>query len=184
MQLRFRLASDLRPLSTSKALDSLPAEPHLLFLCLGNICRSPMAERYARKQLSDREAHGITVDSTGFIETEGRSSPKPAIEVASRYGVDLSNHRSKRVTSDQVDRSDLIILMDTRNYNHLRAEFGGATNHAFFLKPFMNRSRQNFEISDPYNGNIDEFEITYKEVTAAVDGLVRSVRRADEASLS
>jgi len=132
-----------------------------------------MAERYARIQLDEREADEVEVESAGFIKDEGRSSPKRAVEVARWYDVDLSDHRSKRVTHDQIQRSDLVFVMDTRNYNLLRAEFDSAIDRTYLLKSFGSDGRRDFEISDPHGNGTEAFATAYGELTAAVDSLLR-----------
>lgn len=180
-RLRLRFASKPRPLDTSRAVRSLSTDPTVLFLCHGNICRSPLAERYARKYLEDRDVDRFTVDSAGFIEREGRPSPEFAVEAARAYGVDLSEHRSKRVTRDLLDRSDAVFLMDTKNYCQLRTEFDGAADRAYFLEPFRDDDGEAFEIDDPYGQSTEAFEVAYDGVTDAVDGLLERALPVTEA---
>lgn len=144
------------------------------FLCHGNVCRSPLAERYVRACLNERGDQGFTVESAGFIEREGRTSPDFAVEAARAYDIDLTDHRSKRVTADLLARSDLVVVMDAKNYGQLRREFDGATDRAYFLEPFRGDAGNggDFEIDDPYDQTAEGYERAYRAVTAAIDGLL------------
>lgn len=157
---------DPRPCNPEPALADLPDDPHVLFLCFGNICRSPLAERYLRARLAERGFDSVTVSSSGFFRREDRSSPETAVDAASDLGVDLSPHRSDRVTERQIQEADLILLMDVRNYYQLRREFDA---DGYFLGAFTDGD---VEISDPYGTSYDAFQTVYGEVTAAVDAFV------------
>lgn len=157
---------DPEPLDTTAALDDLAPEPHVLFLCFGNICRSPFAERYLRERLDDRGLEQVSMSSSGFFDREGRTSPEVAVETAQRFDVDLTSHRSDRVTDAQLHDADLVLLMDARNYTQFRD--AGATDGAVFLGAFTDGDA---EISDPYDSSHAEFERVYGQITDAIDVL-------------
>src|SRR6185503_4719284 len=91
--------------------------PRVLFLCYGNICRSPLAERYARKVAPDLE-----VASAGFHETTGRTAPGWFQAITLELGVDVSESRSKRVSDAQVAWADLVLLADLENLDRFKRE--------------------------------------------------------------
>jgi protein-tyrosine phosphatase len=165
----FHLRSSARPLDPADALRDVPAEPTLLFLCYGNICRSPMAERYARRRLREQGRSGASVRSAGFFDAEGRSSPEHAVRAAASFDVDLSTHRSTAVDAAAIADADVVLLMDVLNY-HLLAR-AHDVDGAYFLKPFSSDA-DGFEIRDPYDGDLEAFHRAYREVAGAVDGLV------------
>ncbi|WP_227353628.1 low molecular weight protein-tyrosine-phosphatase [Haladaptatus salinisoli] len=167
---RLRLRSDSPARDARAAVRRLPPEPTVTFLCLGNICRSPLAERYFEARLSTAECDCATVRSAGFIEKEGRSSPDAAVSVADELGVDLTDHRSRCVDADLLRESDLVLLMDARNYRHLKGKFPDELDKACFLKSFA--ADGGFEIEDPYSADEATFRRVYGEVTDSVDGLV------------
>lgn len=170
---RVRLRSDAPARDARAAVRQLPSEPAVTFLCLGNICRSPLAERYFSERLSDSDYDCATVRSAGFIEKEGRSSPSAAVSVAGEFGVDLTDHRSQCVDSDLLRESDLLLLMDARNYRHLKGGYADELDKACFLKSFV--SDDGFEIEDPYSADEATFRRIYGEVTDAVDGFVTAL---------
>lgn len=172
---RFRLAvtPTPHPLDERAAVERLPDDPTILFLCLGNICRSPLAERYLRNRLDERGLDQFTVDSAGFIETEGRSSPDSAVETAPEFGVSLADHASTRVTRSMLRDSDVVFVMDAQNYVRLKRQYGDLVDHAWFLKSFSDAD--DYEITDPYDADVEEFRRVYAEITDAVDAFVDQV---------
>ncbi len=161
-------------LDERRAISALRDADRLLFCCWGNICRSPMAERYLRTV----DGGDITVESAGLGERAGRPSPPEAVDAATRYGVDLSDHRSVTTTERVVAESDVVFLMDFHNYHLLRTKHGGADN-VFFLSVFA-RGDDNAgpEIPDPAGKSVDTFDRIYATITDAVDA-VAAVTRGD-----
>lgn len=179
-RLRLRFGDD-GPLAPDDALRDLPPDGRVLFLCAGNICRSPLAERYAARRVDAADAD-LDVDSAGLVKREGRSSPEFAVEEAARYGVDLSDHRSVCVSADALADADLVFVMDMYNYRRLRAEYPEAMDRTYFLDavegvggnaaspgvPAVVR-RASYEIPDPVNADRGTFRRVYDDVVAAVD---------------
>ncbi|WP_458188042.1 arsenate reductase/protein-tyrosine-phosphatase family protein [Haladaptatus sp. NG-WS-4] len=170
---RLRLRPGARPRDPQTAVRRLPPEPAVTFLCLGNICRSPLAERYFNARLADTDYDCATVRSAGFIEKEGRTSPDTAVSVAGEFGVDLTDHRSQCVDETLLRESDLVLLMDAWNYWHLKGGYGEQLDKAYFLKSFD--ASDGFEIEDPYDADESTFRRVYSEVTVAVDSLVATL---------
>ncbi len=166
-RLRLSLAPSPDALDTSALVESLPQNPNVLFLCYGNICRSPLGERYLRSAAAEREIEGLSVDSAGLRTSEGRSSPDDAIEVAAEFGVDLSDHRSKPVTDEHLQWSDVVFVMDLLNYHHLRQGFGDQGGKTVFLGAFSEDG--SYEINDPYGETLDQYRTLYGGVVNGVD---------------
>src|SRR5262249_46616035 len=80
----------------------------LLFVCKGNVCRRPFAERYARERLN----HGVVVRSAGYYRRANRPCPTLGIEAARAQGVDLSGHRSTELTESMVREADAVFVFD------------------------------------------------------------------------
>src|SRR5207253_75865 len=118
--------------------------PHkIVFLCYGNICRSPLAAKLAGLWLS-----GVTIESAGFHQQEGRSCPEKIQRIGNSFGVDLSGHRSRRVTPELLANADLVIAMDNENLNCLRREFLEVLEKTTLLGLFSNPPA--LAIADPY----------------------------------
>jgi protein-tyrosine phosphatase len=100
----------------------------ILFLCYGNICRSPVAEKLAKRLLSS-----VEVSSAGFYDQEGRPAPDNVQYAAGSLGIDLTNWASRRVTGEMVRRVDLVVLMDLYNFRDFRREFPSDQDKVVFL---------------------------------------------------
>ena len=105
----------------------------VLVLCLGNICRSPFAEHCLRRMAAERGIQNLTIQSAGFLHHDGLKTPTRFVELVRPHGVDLSAHRAQRVSQQQVDEADLILLMDAKNLRALQSEFPHATDRTLIL---------------------------------------------------
>jgi protein-tyrosine-phosphatase/predicted ATP-grasp superfamily ATP-dependent carboligase len=116
----------------------------VLVLCYGNICRSPLAAAFAARRYP-----GISFASAGFHRMAGRPSPEFVLAGAHSLGVDLTEHRSRRVDAEMIGEADLVLIMDERNYRLMREFFPCALDKTLFLGMLL--SRPQLEIRDPYH---------------------------------
>lgn len=149
----------------------------VLFVCLGNICRSPSAEGVFRMLV---EKHGlaerIAIDSCGTGNWHVGSSPDPrAIEAASRRGVDISGLRARQFVADDLDEFDYVLVMDRQNLADVRDIWhqNGGTEPRLFLS-FGQSSHP--EVPDPYYGGDDGFEMVLDLIHEAGEGLLMDIR--------
>ncbi|HEX3156106.1 MAG TPA: ATP-grasp domain-containing protein, partial [Candidatus Angelobacter sp.] len=136
----------------------------ILFLCYGNICRSPLAAALAEKWLS-----GVTIDSAGFHEQTARSCPQKIVRIGKSFGIDLSNHRSARVTPDDLAHADLVIAMDLENLNCVRREFPEMANRTTLLGLFG--TPETLAIADPYLTDDAATSGICEQVRQGIEGL-------------
>jgi protein-tyrosine-phosphatase/predicted ATP-grasp superfamily ATP-dependent carboligase len=144
----------------------------LLFLCHGNICRSPLAE-----QLGKRALPNLEIESAGFHESEGRRSPKNIILAASRMGIDLMHFSSRCITKQQIEHADLIVVMDANNYGDLIRKYPEAANRTLLLGLFLERPTVN--IADPYQACEAQTWDVVSQINQAIDALADQVRRGE-----
>ena len=139
----------------------------VLFLCMGNICRSAFAATAATPRLP-----GVVVESGGFYRNGGRPTPAHVVQAAAKFGVDLSSWSSQRLTAEQVAATDLIIAMDLANLERLRREFPEAMARATLLGLF--RPSGPVEIADPISLSPAATERVLGELNSALDCFVSS----------
>lgn len=150
----------------------------ILFVCMGNICRSPTAEGVARK-LIERDglsARVAKLDSAGTHGYHAGEAPDPrAIRIARSRGYDLSRLRARQVTPDDFVRFDYLIAMDRANLKHLQKLCPSELQ--FKLELLMDSSSQfaEDEVPDPYYGGDAGFERVLEMVEDATQGLLKRV---------
>jgi protein-tyrosine-phosphatase/predicted ATP-grasp superfamily ATP-dependent carboligase len=136
----------------------------IVFVCYGNICRSPLAAALAEQRLSN-----VAIDSAGFHQQTGRSCPQKILRIANSFGIDLSGHRSARVTQDELADADLVIAMDLENLNCLRKEFPEMADRTTLLGLFG--AQEIFTIADPYLADEAATDKICQQVHASIDSL-------------
>jgi protein-tyrosine-phosphatase len=154
----------------------LRARPHLLFVCKGNVCRSPFAELYARAA-STRLGFPLTVGSVGTLPAEGRSPPETAQTAGRERGVDLGPHRSQLLTRARAQAAGALVCMDWQTRDRVLKSFPETARKLFLLKPFA-RTLHGDEIADPWGRQLSVFRTCYDEIAVGVDALLEALEEA------
>ena len=150
--------------------------PHkIVFLCYGNICRSPLAAALAEQRL-----RGVEIESAGFHQQEGRSCPEKILRIGDSFGPDLSRHRSRRVTPELLANADLVIAMDNENLSCLRREFPEVLERTTLLGLFGNPPA--LAIADPYLADEASANRICEQVRTSIEGLALWIARGNLAS--
>ena len=146
----------------------------LLFVCMGNICRSPLAEGVFKHHARQRGVlASFEVDSAGTGGWHAGEPPDPrTIEIALRHGVTL-DCKARQVRRDDFKRFDLLLCMDEDNREHL-AELGAPDEKLKLLLEFDSKAPMR-EVPDPYYGGIDGFMTVYTLVNSACAALLDSL---------
>jgi protein-tyrosine phosphatase len=146
----------------------------VLFVCLGNICRSPTAEGVLRARLAEAGlADRVHVDSAGTGSWHVGNPPDPrAVAAAADRGFDLTALRARQVTREDLDRFDYVLAMDGSNLRDLERLAPGRARR--FLE--FADGAQASDVPDPYYGDGDGFARVLDLVEAAADGLLEEIR--------
>lgn len=158
-----------RPAHTAVDANTISARmqdaDHILFLCLGNVCRSPFAAQYAATHLDT-----VDVASAGLSPLQGIDSPANAVRTARTFGVDLSEHTSRGVPATALQETDMVFVMDFCNYYLLSTRHPAARDRAHFLGA-LNPERTTPVIPDPHGGDPETFRETYAAISRTIDRL-------------
>ncbi|MEH6825180.1 MAG: low molecular weight protein-tyrosine-phosphatase [Motiliproteus sp.] len=150
----------------------------MLFVCLGNICRSPTAQGVLLKQVRERRLESrITVDSAGTAAFHiGAAPDHRSIRVAAGRGYDLSPLRARRVRAEDFHRYDYILAMDSENLSSLQS-IAPAESRAQ-LRLFLDFSSQHkfTEVPDPYYGGARGFDLVLDLIEDASRGFLDQLR--------
>lgn len=148
----------------------------VLFVCTGNICRSPTAQGVFQQLVTSAGlTDQVAVDSAGTHDYHvGRPPDLRAIQVAARHGVDLSALRARCVDPSDFDNFDYIIAMDRHNLAYLQAMAPQASN--IYLLLSFDSERRDAEVPDPYYGDEQEFERVFNLLASATQQLLTEIR--------
>jgi protein-tyrosine phosphatase len=150
----------------------------VLFVCLGNICRSPLAEAAFRAE-AERLGLDVTVDSAGTADWHVGRAPDPrAIAAAARNGCDIGHFRARQVTPADFERFDHIVALDSKNLTNLQRlrPSGGRARLSLLLDHVPGREGQ--PVADPYYGETAQFDATWAYVAAGAAGLAQALAAA------
>jgi len=144
----------------------------ILVVCKGNICRSPLAEAYLKRQV---ENHGlpVTVYSAGLETSFGKPAHPLAQVVGTQGGLSLEKHATQPLHKDQVERADMILVMEWPQRNRLVKLYPQAKEKVFLLRQFYDQSV--LEVADPYSGTVEDFQTCFSMMKQACDVLVRQL---------
>ncbi|MBN8845952.1 MAG: low molecular weight phosphotyrosine protein phosphatase [Sphingomonadales bacterium] len=150
--------------------------PAILFLCLGNICRSPLAEGAARAAFADAGIDAA-LDSAGTGDWHvGHPPDRRAQAEARRRGADISDLRARQLRRDDFYRFDLILAADDQNLRDARDLRPADATARLALMLDMVSGREGESVADPYYGDDDGFAATWDDVRAVAAALVASPR--------
>jgi protein-tyrosine-phosphatase len=154
--------------------EGLPRIQSVLFVCHGNILRSPMAAALL-KRASDACGRAMHVLSAGLHANPFYRADPRGVAVAQEFGIDLSDHRADLLTHEMVHHADVIFVMDQFNEAELLARYPHARHKVFCLSLCNTAMTSCLDIHDPYHGDIDDVRHCYETIQASIAGLLSRV---------
>ena len=139
-------------------------------VCLGNICRSPLAEGILKNKLPKKN---FRIDSAGTSGYHIDKAPDiRSVEIAAKNGIDISNQKARKFTADDFDRFDKIFAMDRRNLNHIK-QMANTLEDSKKVSLLLG----NDQVPDPYYGNRDSFIKIYDIIDRACEELSNKLQK-------
>jgi protein-tyrosine phosphatase len=148
----------------------------ILMVCLGNICRSPLAEGIMKHKIAQHKLDW-EVDSCGTGGYHIGSLPDSrSIEIASKYDIDITDQRARKLRSSDFQEFDLIFAMDVYNYQDILKQAN--ENEKSKIKLILNESNpmKNMSVPDPYYGGENGFENVYQMLDHACDKIIEKYK--------
>lgn len=139
----------------------------ILTLCIGNICRSPLAQGLLAQQLPNH-----IVWSAGLGALVGQPADPLSIQVAATNGVDISAHRAQQINSFLCQQAELILVMEQMHKTQLEQQFPSVRGKTFRLGQYGQ-----FDIADPYRRPLEAFETAYTSIAQGVADWVPRIRK-------
>ncbi|GBQ90624.1 protein-tyrosine-phosphatase [Gluconacetobacter johannae DSM 13595] len=153
----------------------MSGRPAILFVCMGNICRSPLAEA-AFRAAAARHGLDVAVESAGTGDWHAGEPPdRRAQEVARRHGIDIAGYRARMVTAEDFRTFSHIVALDHTNLTHLRTRRPPDATARLSLLLDHVPGRQGQGIADPYFGHVKDFDTTWADVSAGAEALARAL---------
>ncbi len=134
---------------------------NILTVCIGNICRSPVAEALLKAALPEKN-----IWSAGLAALVGHAADKTAQEIAQEHGLDISAHRAQQITSYMCTQADLILVMETTHKQELEQKYPFTRGKVHCLG--HTSPTQKTEIADPYRKNRDAFMTSHLSIAQGV----------------
>jgi len=147
----------------------------ILMVCLGNICRSPLAEGILKSKLSENSSF---VDSAGTSNYHiGEKPDIRSIQIAKHYNIDISNQRGRQFLVADFDRFDVIYAMDNSNYKNI-ISLARDNNDLEKVNLILNENQPdlNLDVPDPYYGGDSGFDTVFKMLDLACDAIAKKIK--------
>jgi len=144
-----------------------------LFVCFGNIMRSPMCAALMNRELTHLDHPKFTVLSAGLNAIPGRTAHPWAITAAKEFGISLEQHRARLLTAEMVNQADVIFAMDYHNQVQLLSRWVGAGKKVFLLSAYASVDYRPVEILDPYYTDLEGTRRCYSILDICIQNLVR-----------
>ena len=154
----------------------------VVFVCWGNICRSPMAERVAERMAEDQGLTGVEFTSAATSSEElGAPIDRRAEAVLREHGYRVDGHKAHRITRDEIENADLVIAMEDIHVTRMMGLAPEASNVSL-LTDYDPTAEPGSGVPDPWYGTADGFYATLSAVEAAMPGVLDRVRELQEDS--
>jgi len=152
-----------------------PTARSFLFVCSGNIMRSPMAELMLGRALSESQREGIRALSAGIHAIPGTEAHPRARAAAPDFGLRLDQHRSRLLTWEMIRDADAVFAMDFQNQAELLTQFPESREKIFLLSAYAEGEQRGRAIADPYFGDEEETSRCHNLLQLCINNLVKSM---------
>lgn len=151
----------------------------ILFVCSGNLCRSPMAEYLLQDELKNRGVDGVLAESAGTIAMDGNKAATLAVSALAAIGVDMSGHRARGLDRRMIDEAGWVVTMERHHMQSVLSLAPGAEDKTVMIGEFL-KPGAGMEIEDPYGGGPDDFRKALELIREAVRAMADKIAGGEE----
>ena len=157
----------------------------VLFVCSGNICRSPMAEGILKAGLSADIVEWVMVESAGTMGISGQPASDYAVKVSAENGIDISGHRSRGLDAGIANESDLILVMETAHKEWVRCIAPAAAERTHLLGVFGTGGSEPVEVGvdDPIGAPIEIYRRCFETISGHIRGCLPGIEEMVRAKI-
>lgn len=150
----------------------------IMFVCTGNVCRSPMAQYYFNQKIAEQNLGDKFIAYSCGINANIKQKATPnAIDAIKSYGVDMSSHQATRLENSNIFECDLIITLTDFHKRLIETTYPKLKEKVYTLKGFVEPNAKYIDIDDPWGLDIDVYKKCAKEITTYVDKLIEKLKK-------
>ncbi|OQX94802.1 hypothetical protein B6I21_08745 [candidate division KSB1 bacterium 4572_119] len=158
---------------------------HILFVCSGNLCRSPMAEGLLKKKLFKEFGNLVTISSAGTLNLVGRPATPNAISAAKEKGVDITRHQSKSISEENLQKSDIVLVMTEHHKKFIRNHYPQFSESVFLITEFNHENKKdNFvDVPDPIGEGLTYYRKVINQIEREIDRILPKIKSLSKTKL-
>ncbi len=141
----------------------------ILFVCTGNMIRSPMGEYFLQKALADKGVDDILCESAGTMAIDGGPAIGTAVDLMAEYSIDMRSHRSRGLTAQMLEEAEMIICMELGHLNYCLKIAPHCSEKMHLLGNYIDDGEK--EIDDPIGGMVEDYQRARERIKLAVTAL-------------
>jgi protein-tyrosine-phosphatase len=144
----------------------------IIFICTGNMCRSPMAEGILRSKLTELGRNDVAVSSMGIHAPRHQKASPDSIVACAEYDVDISEHISRQLVFDELQAADFIFVMENFHREYIRTFVPQASDRLFLLDGWPGNGKNAHGIPDPIGGKPKDYQRTFALISSHIDRIL------------